>query len=405
LIGVLASAAWPAGCGGSGEAETQEPAAGGASGVSGSAGSAGMAEAGGSAGDSAAGAAGADAPNVDAGESDTSAGGGAEDSAGADAAVDAGGEGGGGADATGEADAAGGDSPADGSKCPGGGLTVKKCFEAISKGIGPDYDQYCPVVGSHCLGTNHQKIAGVQDVVFLGDSVTEGTPPSLWFQYFRNVLETPLKAKFGSSVTFRECSAWGARTDDLLEGQKQITQCWPSGHSDKTTLVIFTAGGNDISNWATNELPLAQAMIEADKAADLLQDAVRWFKEPGRFPNGVFVIYADPYEFTDATGDMWSCPAAAAGGVFFGAYPQNYFQGANAVIHFVERYMQIAVDQKVDMIFSLAHFCGHGFHNEDPASQCYRGPGTERWFDLTCIHPTPKGHQVLADMFMAVVNE
>ena len=70
-----------------------------------------------------------------------------------------------------------------------------------------------------------------------------------------------------------------------------------------------------------------------------------------------------------------------------------------------EQYMRIAVDTHTDMILMLEHFCGHGFHNDDPTTRCYRGPGTERWFDLTCIHPNPTGHQVIADMFMAVVNE
>jgi hypothetical protein len=36
---------------------------------------------------------------------------------------------------------------------------------------------------------------------------------------------------------------------------------------------------------------------------------------------------------------------------------------------------------------------------------CYRGPGAEVWFDLTCIHPNPTGHDKITDMFMAVVSE
>ena len=83
----------------------------------------------------------------------------------------------------------------------------------------------------------------------------------------------------------------------------------------------------------------------------------------------------------------------------------NWIDGAPAVIHFHERYMQLAVDRGVDLIFLLEHFCGHGFHNEDPESQCYRGPHTERWFDFTCIHPNPAGHRIIAEMFKAVVDE
>jgi hypothetical protein len=41
----------------------------------------------------------------------------------------------------------------------------------------------------------------------------------------------------------------------------------------------------------------------------------------------------------------------------------------------------------------------------DANGPCYRGPNTPRWFDLTCIHPNPTGHDHVKDMFMAVVNE
>ena len=70
-----------------------------------------------------------------------------------------------------------------------------------------------------------------------------------------------------------------------------------------------------------------------------------------------------------------------------------------------EQYMAIAVDNAADMIFSLESFCGHGFRRDDPTSRCYRGPGAPRWFDDTCIHPNAEGHQALADMFFAVVEE
>ena len=57
------------------------------------------------------------------------------------------------------------------------------------------------------------------------------------------------------------------------------------------------------------------------------------------------------------------------------------------------------------MTFLLEDFCGHGFENENPAAPCYRGPNTPQWFDLTCIHPNPAGHDHISEMFMAVVNE
>jgi len=67
--------------------------------------------------------------------------------------------------------------------------------------------------------------------------------------------------------------------------------------------------------------------------------------------------------------------------------------------------MSIAVDTRTDMIFMLESFCGHGHAHDDPSAPCYRGPGTEIWFDLSCIHPNPTGHGVIADMVMSVVTE
>ena len=111
---------------------------------------------------------------------------------------------------------------------------------------GPDYDQFKPVVGTHCLGTNHQSIDKIERVVFLGDSVTVGTPPSLPAQYYRSLLADALANKFqlakpnllwqvsdplsGKALlkeagAFASCSKWGARNDDLMP--TQLPDCFP----------------------------------------------------------------------------------------------------------------------------------------------------------------------------------
>ena len=71
----------------------------------------------------------------------------------------------------------------------------------------------------------------------------------------------------------------------------------------------------------------------------------------------------------------------------------------------MEEFMSISVDNDTDMLFLLENFCGHGYNRDDPGGRCYRGPDAELWFDLTCIHPNPTGHQVIADMFMSVILE
>ena len=81
----------------------------------------------------------------------------------------------------------------------------------------------------------------------------------------------------------------------------------------------------------------------------------------------------------------------------------NYLHGATAVAKLEEIYMSIAVDTGADMIFMLEEFCGHGYERKEEGT-CYLGPDAELWFDLTCIHPTPTGHSVLADMFFDTIT-
>ncbi len=278
--------------------------------------------------------------------------------------------------------------------------TVDECFASVVGELGPVYEPYDPVIGHHCKGTNHQDIVGVERVVFLGDSVTAGTPPSSPAEVYRALLGEMLMERFGPDLVIDNCSEFGARTDDFLIGKGEIGECFPEGGDERVTLTIFTIGGNDIAAWAQDALEVEAAIQAADDAADLLDDAVAWLKDPMRFPAGSFVVYANPYEYTDATGDLESCELAALADL-----AGNWISGAPAVIRFQERFMEVATRYGADMVFSLEHFCGHGFHNEDPESQCYRGPGTEQWFDLTCIHPNPAGHAALADLFIETIDQ
>lgn len=310
----------------------------------------------------------------------------------------------GGATGSGGAGSGGNGSGGAGTGGAGGGgstLTAKECFKDVLDVVGPNYDKFKPVIGSHCKGTNHQDIKGIEKVVFLGDSVTAGTPPTQSNQFYSNVLTDMLKKDFGDTIEMQNCAVWGARVDDLLAGDKQIEKCFPSGTEPKRTLIVMTDGGNDVASWAKDKLPPDQAMAEADKAAMTWREAIDWFyADPARFPAGVFVTFANVYEYTDGTADLSSCPAAQLNGL-----SGSWIDGVLAIYHLEEQYMKIAVETQTDMIFLLETFCGHGYHNDDMGSQCYRGPNTPRWFDVTCIHPTPEGHAVLADLFYSTVHE
>lgn len=292
---------------------------------------------------------------------------------------------------------------------------------------GPDYDQYNPVIGSHCMGTNHQAIAGVERVVFLGDSITVGTPPTLSGDYYRTQLADKLADKYGlakpnflwqtvnfidgvtivrESGDFASCAKWGARVDDLNLDNQQITDCIGADKLDKRTLVVMTMGGNDIASITKDAANGATPLDLQNKAAtmvDTMRNAIAWFYEPGRFPNGVFVVFANNYEFTDGTANVQTCDVSGLAGF---DKPVPAPEDLKALIVWInEQYMSIATEFGADMLFLLEEFCGHGFENDNPQAPCYRGPNTPRWFDLTCIHPNPDGHDHITDMFMAVVNE
>ncbi len=306
--------------------------------------------------------------------------------------------------------------------------TATACFDGLFDGeltAGPDYDQFDPLVAPHCAGTDHQRIEGIERVVFVGDSVTVGTPPHDPSVYYRVVLADRLAQRFDltppdwgwwqvdlingvglvrESGDFANCGRYGARTDDLMRDGDLMTRCVPPDKRHLRTLFVMTIGGNDVASITQDGIDGASPedlWAETEEFVGLLRDAMRWVRAPDRFPNGVSVIFANMFEFTDGTGDVTACPAAGLAG--FGAEWEDPTLLADMVVWANEQFMSIAVEYGVDMIFMLEHFCGHGFNFDDPAAPCYRGPDAELWFDLTCIHPNATGHAAIADLFEAVI--
>jgi lysophospholipase L1-like esterase len=174
------------------------------------------------------------------------------------------------------------------------------------------------------------------------------------------------------------------------------------------TLVIVTMGGNDIANitegggGAMPERTVEESWEQTRGFVRRMRSALDWLKSPGRFPNGVFVVFANMYEFTDGTANVSSCPASDVAGIDDWSDPSDL---ESMVIWANEQYMQMAVETDTDMVFMLEGFCGHGFERNNPDSPCYRGPGSEAYFDLTCVHPSPAGHRALASLFLSVITE
>lgn len=396
------------------------------------------------------------------------------------------------------------------------------CFAEIwdDEQPGPDYDQFMPEVGEHCQGTNYQDIQDVEQLIFLGDSVTQGTPNDDHLlcvdneHFYRNLLADWTADHFGldkgdlipygqwrsysclyngepglqNSGDLHNCSKWGARTDDFLgdtscggyEGDehtrccevccaggvcnengsciraanapadddlcgrptgKQVYKCFPDGGTPRTSLFVFTMGGNDIAKITQEgalidpETPEGAAEIEAgyptiwalaERTVAYLEQAIAFLKDPDRFPNGSYVIFANPFEFTDGTGMTSACSpdsinipgigeldvselglnlAELAG---FGEWAEPEVQ-AEIVIWVLEQFMRIADQYGADMIWMLEHFCGHGYvatgPEADTENRCYREDNPTRWFDITCIHPNAAGHEAIYRMFRAVIEE
>ncbi|MFV8751068.1 SGNH/GDSL hydrolase family protein [Nannocystaceae bacterium ST9] len=302
--------------------------------------------------------------------------------------------------------------------------------EQFASGMSPGakYGHLDIQIGSHCKGTNNQDITDIERVVFLGDSVTVGTPPSLPEDSYRAQLADELAMHFDlvapnylwktpdpvngvalveSSGNFSSCSEWGARTDDLLEGGMQIENCFPPEERLYRTLVVMTMGGNDMAAVAQDGLEgvaMDQLWMDVEKAIQYQRDAMHWFlDDPLKFPKGVFIVYANIYEFTDGTADLVSCPAAGLAG-----FDMNWQDPAELQLmanYANQSFAEIVEETQVDMTFMFETFCGRGFHADDPTSPCYRGPDQPTWFDLTCIHPTPEGHDAITDIFLSTITE
>ena len=288
----------------------------------------------------------------------------------------------------------------------------------------PDYDAAGATIGSHCLGTDHQDIGHIERVVFIGDSVTLGTPPADSSTWYRNRLAERLAERYGLEEPdwvwqgvdpisgkpltnfdgdFGVCAWWGARTDDLLE-TSQLPDCLPEETRDLETLVVITAGGNDVFKaiQSLSEGPSPDELAEAtDQWVTYMREALEWLREPHTFSAPVHVVFANVYEYTDGTGDLSACPGADWAG--FGDLDTTEVD--RLTNQAMAAYLDMAADTQTDMIFMREAFCGHGFNAGDPSAPCYRGSGADTWFDETCIHPNEAGHAAIADMVMAVIDE
>lgn len=293
-----------------------------------------------------------------------------------------------------------------------------------------DYATTGAVVAAHCAGTDHQEIGVPTRVVFVGDSITAGSLPTLTDFWYRNVLADAMVAAWGleapsalwrnvdpfegetieqESGSFASCAKYGARTDDLLLApHQQLPTCLPEDRRDEPTLVIMTVGGNDLFSLLEDvNAGIDEATLRAtyDAALAHLRDAVAWVAdERAHYPNGLWLVFANTYDFTDAHGaeDMARCPGAGLIGL---DVPLRNPLVWDILGRAQEEYLRIAADTGTDMVFLGEGFCGHGYAADDAGLRCFRGPDALPFLDVTCMHPRAEGHSAIASGMLAVIAE
>ena len=303
--------------------------------------------------------------------------------------------------------------------------TYAECFPHIIEGFGNPYtDIEAYPLDETCAGTHRQEFSEIEHVVFLGDSITVGTYPTPNDEFYRSILAKKLAAHYQitpptedwyrvdydtgqaesiRSGDFSSCAALGARTRELFTRSQQLETCFTEDLYDKKILVIMTMGGNDL-NIITQDVVRGKAQEEiwetATNAVEKVDRGMAWLQDP-KFSNGIDIVFANLYEFTDGTGDATSCPLAGLANLDIDV--DDPF--LEEVIKWMEgEYFEIAKRYEIDMLFLEENFCGHGFHNENPDTRCYLGPNTPRWFDDTCLHPNPEGHAKIGEMFFSVIT-
>ena len=308
-------------------------------------------------------------------------------------------------------------------------LTVpsyEECFPHLVEHFDGIYEDFSTAeLAPECSGTKSQNHSNIEHVVFLGDSVTVGTYPTEVDGFYRTLLTEKLadyynlelpekdwfevdydtgRTKIQRSGDFSSCAKLGSKTRDLVSGNQQLENCFTDDVRNKNILVVMTLGGNDLADVAQG---IASGWSEEalwDKGRETVRDlekGISWLRDEERFPTPLNIVFGNVYEFTDATGDTTACPLAGLAGLDVDIDDPIL---EDITIWVSNEYYKISQNYGTDMMFLLENFCGHGFHHDNPDSRCYLGPEAELWFDNTCLHPNPTGHQVISDLFFEVIK-
>ncbi len=300
---------------------------------------------------------------------------------------------------------------------------IDDCFGMLLDGAPfiADYAAFDALLGRHCRGTDHQEIAAVQQVVFIGDALMTGRSRFQSDLPLRVRLASRLSQRFGlqapdvgwhsldpltgqpelrRSGDFIACADPLAEVADLLDGQRLLVDCLLPEEYGRRTLFIITVGIRDVqrlTEMLADGADDAQVFSAAGQSVDALDQAVRWMMDPARFPAGSFVVLSNVPDWTDGRGDTAACqgwpPLPVERQGFFG----------HMMAHINGQYMRVAVERGADLGFMQEHFCGHGIHFRRPDPLCLGMP--ERWVQRDCRFLNAEGDTELGGLLWDVITD
>lgn len=302
-----------------------------------------------------------------------------------------------------------------------------ECFPTIVDNFSLQYDDLSTVhLQDSCFGTVQQGSFPVDHVVFLGDSITVGTFPTTEEQFYRSRVTHALvdmydlalpeqdwfwvdyntgHTKIQRSGDFSSCAKLGATASDLLNDWQQIDICITSDLWGQDILIVMTMGGNDlndITQLVARGAPETEVWARAQRLVTEMDKALTYLATDAKFQGKIHLVFSNVYEFTDGTGNAGNCPLADMVNLDLDIEDPLL---ENVLLWIEKEYLAISRATGFDMLFLLENFCGHGFSYDDANGRCYRGIDAELWFDHTCFHPNPTGHEQLANMFVSVIAQ
>ena len=272
-------------------------------------------------------------------------------------------------------------------------------------------DAYCVACTSDCpvdAGRGHYSysVAPVDDVKLLlgmGDSITVGRSSDP--NYFRQ-LNRYMKDLYPDSNFYAYNAAVGGSTmkDVVAGGQlglvKRLIEL-----SRKPTIVVMTAGGNDLRNALEKivirrKLGIGDAVKEQQIIDNQIAETVENLRTIVTTLQGISVpvsfYIAVVHDPTDGVG------SAEVGCGEFNSFKDSCLVPC-ALAKLRAEYMNLAAELHFGVVDALGSFHGHGAYFCDASGPYYDAQNPSLYLTTDCLHPNQKGHDNLFQLFVETI--